>query len=157
VFVADGQLQNALQPPRWGYAGRDGPFGVFVDHFARRALSLSALPGRSTAGASVRPLAGAAAEPTAAAVISPHGVRVVRAVAFIPGWSATWHPAAGRATGLAVHRSGLVQAVDVPPGRGIVTWSYTPPRFVLGLVLSLAAAALILILACWRRRASPAG
>jgi hypothetical protein len=157
VFVADGQLQNALQPPRWRYAGRDGPFAVFVDRFDRGQLSLAALPGRSAAGASVQRLAGPAAEPTAAAVFSPHGVRVVRAVADIPGWSATWHPRAGRAVGLAVHRAGLVQAVDVPPGRGVVTWSYTPPRFTLGVALSLGAAALILILGCCRRRASPAG
>ena len=37
VFVADGQLQEALVPPRWGYAGHDGSFAVFVDRFARGA------------------------------------------------------------------------------------------------------------------------
>ena len=50
VFVADGQLQDALVPPRWGYAGRDGSFAVFADHFASGPLSLQALPGRPDRG-----------------------------------------------------------------------------------------------------------
>ena len=95
VFVADGQLQDALVPPRWGYAGRDGLFAVFVDHFASGPLRLQALPGRPAPGASVRRLAGSAAAPAAAAVFSPHGVRVVRSVAATAGWSATWHPRRG--------------------------------------------------------------
>jgi len=144
VLVADGQLQNALVPPRWGYAGRDGSFAVFTDQLARGPLSLRALPGRPAAGASVRLVAGPAAAPATAAVSSPHGVRVVRSVAAAPGWSATWHPRRGPAAALAVHRAGLVQAVDVPPGTGVVTWSYRPPGFTAGLALSLAAAALII-------------
>jgi hypothetical protein len=67
-------------------------------------------------------------------------------VAAIPGWSATWHPQRGRAVTLAVGRAGLVQAVDVPPGRGVVTWSYVPPGFPADFALSLGAAALILLL-----------
>jgi hypothetical protein len=155
VFVADGQLQNALTPPRWGYAGQDGSFAVFVDHFARGPLSLQALPGRSTSGASVRRVAGSAAEPTAAEVLSPHGARVVRSVAATAGWSATWHPRLGPATTLVVGRAGPVQAVEVPPGRGVVTWSYLPPWFTAGLALSLAAIALILLLVIGHR--SPLG
>ncbi len=152
VFIADGQLQNALVPPRWGFAGHDGSFAIFVDHFARHPLSLAALPGRPALGATVRRLAGPAAGPTAAAVFSPHGVRVIRAVAAIPGWSATWHPRDRRPAALTVHRAGLVQAVDVPPGRGVVTWSYLPPGFPVGAGLSLAAAGLIvafLLMARW--------
>ena len=146
VFIANGQLQDALLPPRWGYAGHDGSFGVFVDHFAHGPLSLEALPGRSTAGASVRRVAGSADEPTAATVFSPHGVRVVRSVAAAAGWSATWHPRRGPATALAVRRAGLVQAVDVPPGKGVVTWNYLPPWFTPGFALSLVGGALILLL-----------
>jgi hypothetical protein len=157
VFIADGQLQNALVPPRWGFAGHDGSFAIFVDHFARHPLSLAALPGRPVSGATVRRLAGPAAGPTAAAVFSPHGVRVIRAVAAIPGWSATWHPRDGRTATLTVERSGLVQAVDVPPGRGVVTWSYLPPGFPVGAGLSLAAAGLIvafLLIARWPLKVS---
>jgi hypothetical protein len=152
VFVADGQLQDALVPPRWTFAGQDGPFSVFADHLARSPLVLEALPGRSTSGASVTRVSGPAGEPTAAEVRSPHGVRLVRAVAAIPGWSATWHPRQGRAVALPVHRAGLVQAVDVPPGAGVVTWTYVPPGFRAGVAPSLAAAVLIPLLLLPGRR-----
>jgi hypothetical protein len=145
VFVADGQLQDALIPPRWGYVGRDGSFAVFEDHFASGPLRLQPIPGRPARGASVRRVAGSAAAPTAAAVSSPHGVRVVRSVAATAGWTASWHPRHGRAATLAVRRDGLVQAVDVPAGPGVVTWSYRPPGFRMGFALSLGAATLILL------------
>ena len=146
VFVADGQLQDALVPPRWGYAGQDGSFAVFVDRLARGALRLQALPGRPASGASVRLAAGPAGSPEAADVSSSRGVRVIRSVAATAGWGATWHPRRGAAAALAVHRDGLVQAVNVPPGRGVVTWSYRPPGFRAGFALSLGAAAFILLL-----------
>jgi hypothetical protein len=96
-------------------------------------------------------MAGPVTAPTAATVSSPHGVRVIRAVAAIPGWTATWQPARGATARLAISRAGAVQAVDVPAGRGVLTWSYAPPGFAAGLTLSLAAFALILLLviACW--------
>jgi hypothetical protein len=154
AFIADGQLQDALVPPQWGFAGRDGSFGVFVDHLARNPLTLEALPGQPASGATVRRLAGPATGPTAAAVSSPHGVRVIRAVADIPGWHATWHPrgGGGRPAALTVDRAGLVQAVDVPPGRGVVTWNYVPPGFPAGAGLSLGAIVLILLLLLAGRR-----
>jgi hypothetical protein len=145
VVVADGQLQDALVPSRWTFAGFDGPFAVFANRFAQRPLRIEALPGRSAAGAWVSGSGGTQAEPTVATVFSPHGARVVRSVAAISGWSATWQPPHGRATPLAVQQDGLVQAVDVPPGHGVVTWTYTSPGFPVGLALSLAATALVLL------------
>jgi hypothetical protein len=72
-----------------------------------------------------------------AVVDSPGGAEVVRGVAFLPGWTATWTPSSGGSTTtLAVRSSGLVQAVDVPGGRGVVTWSYRAPGVVAGLVLT---------------------
>ncbi len=155
VFVADGQLQGALMPSRWKFAGFDGSFAVFANPLAQGPLHLAALPGRSAAGAWVTVSSGAPADPTVATVFSPQGVRVVRSVAAIPGWTATWQPRHGAAATLAVQRAGLVQAVDVPPGLGTVTWSYTPPWFPAGLVLSLAATVLVLLsflAANWARR-----
>jgi hypothetical protein len=152
VVVADGQLQDALMPPHWVLVGFDGPFAVFANRFAQAPLRLEALPGRSVSGAWVKGSGGAPAEPAAATVFSPHGARVVRSVAAIFGWRATWHPRHGPATALTVQPDGLVQAVDVPPGLGEVTWSYTPPGFPVGLALSLAAAVLILGLLVLPRR-----
>jgi hypothetical protein len=143
VLVADGQLQNALVPPRWVFAGADGPFAVFANHLAQAPLRLETAAGRPASGAWVSDASGAPAEPTRATVFSPDGVRVVRSVAAIAGWTATWQPRNGRAISLPVQRDGLVQAVDVPPGLGTLTWSYSPPSVRVGLVLSLAAGLLV--------------
>ena len=145
VFVADGQLQDALEPAHWTFAGFDGSFAVFANRFAQGPLRISSLGGQSSAGAWITGVSGAPDEPTAATVFSRHGARIVRSVAAIPGWSARWQPRQGPATTPAVQRDGVVQAVDVPPGLGVVTWSYTPPRFMAGLGLSLAATALVFL------------
>ena len=160
VVVADGQLADALAPPHWTFAGFDGSFAVFANRLARPALSIQALgiqalgiqargiqalAGRSAAGAWVTGAGGAPAGPAAATVFSRSGARVVRSVGDIPGWSATWQPRHGPAAALAVQRDGLVQAVDVPAGLGVITWSYTPPLFPAGLALSLGATAVLLV------------
>jgi hypothetical protein len=155
VYVANGQLQGALVPSHWQFVGFDGSFAVFANPFAKGPLHVEALPGRSASGAWVTASSGAPSDPTVATVSSPHGVRVVRSVAAIPGWTATWQPSHGPAITLAVQRDGLVQAVDVPSGLGTVTWSYTPPWFPAGLVVSLAATVLVLLsflAANWARR-----
>jgi hypothetical protein len=166
VLVADGQLQDALRPARWSYAGQDGSFAVFADRLAAGSLRVAPIPGQSAAGASVRRLAGPAASPTAAAVTSPRGVRVIRSVAATAGWTATWQPA-GRAPAVAlpVRRAGLVQSVRVPPGRGVVSWRYVPPSVTSGLALSAGATAVVGLLAMAaagsrsrrRRAGTPAG
>jgi hypothetical protein len=163
VFVADGQLQDALVPPHWEFAGLDGPFAIFANHFAQAPLRIEARPGGSVSGAWVKGSGGAPAEPTVATVFSPHGARVIRSVTAISGWSATWQPRHGPATALAVEQDGLVQAVDVPPGLGVVTWRYTPPGFRVGLALSLVATGLVCafvvlaLLARQARKPSPMG
>ena len=159
TLAADGQLQGALVPPQWGYAGTDGSVAVFANPDARGPLSVASLAGRPTAGALVTAISGPADEPTAAAVSSPDGVRVIRSVAAIPGWTATWQPRHGAPTALIVHRAGVVQAVDVPAGGGVVTWSYRPPELAAGLAVSLAGVlvflALLLVARRSRRRSPP--
>jgi len=157
--VADGVLANALTSPAWGAAGFDHSFAIFADHAASGALSVAGLSGGRAPKATARALAGPADAPSSVAVSSPAGFRLTRSVAAIPGWTATWHPSAGPSTQLAVHLSGVVQSVDVPAGRGVVTWSYIPPRFVSGAVLSLFAILILLVLAFsgrWLRLFRPA-
>ena len=50
VLVADGQLQDALVPPHWEFAGLDGPFAVFANRFAQPPLRIQALGGRPVRG-----------------------------------------------------------------------------------------------------------
>jgi hypothetical protein len=70
----------------------------------------------------------------------------VRSVAAIPGWTATWRPAAGHPVTLPVRADGVTQAVDVPPGSGMLTWHYAPPHLVAGLGISLTAVVVLLLL-----------
>lgn len=163
-YRADGQLQDALVAPRWRFGGFDGSFAVFDDTLARPALSLRALPHGASEGASIRVTGGPAFAPTRAEVSSPRGITVVRAGAAIPGWSASWHPSGSATTQvLAVRRSGVVQAVDVPPGRGTLTWRYLAPGIRVALWLALGALAVVagLVAVAWvggrraRRRPGP--
>lgn len=157
-YQADGVLQDALVPPRWKFSGLDGPFAVFRNATARPALTLAPLPHEPSAGASVRATGGPAFAPSSAQVFSPHGVTVIRAMSAIAGWTAAWRPAgSGASAVLPVRRSGLVQAVTVPAGRGTLTWAYDPPGARLGPWLSLAASALVgaAAVAALRRRGEP--
>jgi hypothetical protein len=141
-YRLDGALQGALVPPRWRFRAFDGGFAVFSDSLAGRGLRLPA----SAVGASVRPLSGPAYAPGSAEVSSPHGVTVIRSADDIPGWTATWHPAGSAGSVLlAIHRLGLVQAVRVPAGRGVVVWQYSPPGGAVGLAVSLGAFAVMVI------------
>ncbi|HTX63886.1 MAG TPA: hypothetical protein VMD28_09615, partial [Acidimicrobiales bacterium] len=150
--VLDGVLQDAIVAPHFRYGGQDGAFAVFIDRGSTPPLSLRALPGGSLRGTAVRRVSGPAPEPTRAIVTSRHGVDVVRAVAAIPGWVASWTPSSRTGTGsgptetLPVHRLGVVQVVRVPPGRGVLTWRYAAPGLLAGEVSSSAALALLLAL-----------
>jgi hypothetical protein len=148
---ADTDLRDVLVPPHWVLTGYDGSFAIYRNTRARGPLTLSALPGTTLpgatlAGASVSEVSGPAPGPTRAGVSSPAGVRVVRSVAAIPGWTATWRPAGGRTVTLPVQADGVVQAVDVPPGTGTLTWHYAPPRLTAGLSISLVALVALLLL-----------
>ena len=106
---ADTDLRDVLVPPHWVLTGYDGSFAIYRNTRARGPLTLSALPGTTLpgatlAGASVSEVSGPAPGPTRAGVSSPAGVRVVRSVAAIPGWTATWRPL--RAHGHAARASG---------------------------------------------------
>ena len=145
-YVADGPLEAVLSGSHWRFAGDGGPLAYFANTRADPPLSLRPAPGDgATAGASVRALSGPVLVPGSARVSSARGVRVVRAVAEIPGWSATWRPSTGgRAVTLPVQRLGLVQAVDVPAGDGVLSWHYSAPGLATGAWCTLAGGALAL-------------
>ena len=164
LLVADGQLEAALAPPHWRYRGRDGGFAVFVDRRAAPMLALEAPPGGALGNGHLGAAAGPPGAPDAVPVWSPAGAVVVRAVSALPGWHATWQAdGSGPAVPVGVRRRGLVQAVTVPPGGGVLRFVYDPPGFATGAALSLAALALMAVAgaggACARlgRRARGAG
>ncbi|HTU75960.1 MAG TPA: hypothetical protein VMG38_20785 [Trebonia sp.] len=135
---ASGVLNDVLTPPHWVLVGYDGGFAIYHNQQARGPLTLQPLAGGSIQGASVTDVAGLPVEPASATVTSRSGVEVVRSVADIPGWSASWRSGgSGQAVQLPVRADGVVQAVDVPAGAGVLTWSYMPPHLLAGLALSV--------------------
>lgn len=145
AYTADGELADALLSG-WSFAGDLGQYAYFTNLHADAPLTLHSLPGLSTSGASVRALSGPTVEPTSAAVSSPRGVEVIRSVTAIPGWTAVWHPAGGRAQPLDVRRSGVAQAVVVPPGKGVITWTYDAPGVKWGIILTLVGLAILIMI-----------
>lgn len=145
AFRLDGVLQSALVQPHWKEVANDGPFSVFENTRAQPPLTLRTLSGAAEpdrgAAATLRQASGPFLDPAAASVTSRHGAEVVRAVAAIPGWGATWTPAGGRPEALKVRRSGAVQIVSVPAGSGVLRWHYRAPGLLAGLVVSGAALA----------------
>jgi hypothetical protein len=138
AYATDGALADAVTA-RWVFEGDRGGVAYFSNRHPSAPLTLRIPDGSSPAGGTVRVLSGPHLEPASATVDSPQAAEVVRAVAMIPGWTATWTPAGGGSTtALTVHRLGLVQAVEVPGGRGVVTWVYRAPGLTAGLVLSIA-------------------
>ncbi|HUX04591.1 MAG TPA: hypothetical protein VMV53_06765 [Acidimicrobiales bacterium] len=68
-----------------------------------------------------------------------------RATAWLPGWRATAvNDATGQQIALEVRRSGLIQAVVVPPGNWTVHFHYHAPHIELGLAGSLVGTAALL-------------
>ena len=154
TYVADGQLEGAVLPPHWTFRGLDGSFAVFANSDAVAALTV-----RGPSGASVHAESGPAFAPTAAAVSSPEGTEVIRSEAAIPGWSATWNPDVGPTVTLPVRLVGIVQGVDVPKGSGVLTFTYDPPGWAAGYLISASALAVLLGLLgalLLRRRAAKA-
>lgn len=170
TLVADGELQDDLTAPRWDLAGFDGGFAVFHDTLAAAPVTVQALVSRSgsagrysrvqysraRAGAKlIRYDARVQGDATTATVTSARGARVIRSVAAIPGWTATWQPRHGVPVTLPVQRDGVVQAVDVPAGEGTLTWHYMTPMVPAGLAVSGGALLAIALLAVAGRRRRP--
>lgn len=127
TYSLDGPLQGDLSIPHWGYAGADGPFAVFVNHRVEDAVRREPAPGKTLVGTASRVLAVEADNVTSVEVSSPGGVRIARSVAAIPGWRATWTTSTGEASSLPVRTAGVIQVVTVPPGHGVLAWSYDAP------------------------------
>jgi hypothetical protein len=137
-LLADGALQQALSTHDWKFVGNLDSYSVFTNRSAGPPLSIQPLPGKPLGTASVQRLTGNRLFPTSARVVSDNGAVVVRSVSAIPGWKVTWRrDGAANAQELPIKEHGLVQAVAVPAGKGVLSWRYDPPGFRVGAVLSL--------------------
>ena len=77
-------------------------------------------------------------------VIAPTRARVIRSVAWDPGWSGTVSVNGGPNRSVAVTSVDLVQQIRVPAGNDLVTFHYRPPHLLLASILSLGARGFLL-------------
>jgi len=137
-FSPTGPLASAAVPPHWQLSGTFGPYAVLRDSRAAPPLAATgAAPGAVSFVARPATRAAGTAGPTTSADgawSSPARIDVdarapfslVRSVADIPGWTATVDDR-GRPRAVAIRRHGLVQAVVLPRGHYMVTFSYDAP------------------------------
>jgi hypothetical protein len=135
-YGLDGPLSAYLTAPHWVAAGTIGPFAVFSDERARGPFSLAGSTGDASDRLRVRVLKSSPFTPTEEVLVTSQvPATVQRAVADIPGWSATASHD-GRPVAIALHRDGLVQSFEVPSGTTLVTFTYTAPGLGAGLATS---------------------
>jgi hypothetical protein len=158
-FQLDGLLQGLLPPASWSYEGNIGPLTLYRNRAAAGAAwlqppgSLGVTTGRAD-GSVVQRVTPPWQDPLDV-VSAPHGALLVRSETYSPGWSVTIEPVAsgsgsGRqgtparsgsgaqrgavAVALPVRAVGLVQGVELPPGRWIVAWHYRSARAAVGVI-----------------------
>ncbi len=148
-YVLDGWLQGDLAPPHWRYDAvlrtRYGDnFVVFRNTesagpaWLQRDGTTRTTPLQRVGGSSVRVLHEPIGSPQTMVVDTPVPAELVRSVEYASGWSATITPAGGGAARTERARVlGLVQMVQVPAGRSVVTWRYGPRSLHDGALLSL--------------------
>lgn len=154
AFRLAGALHDAVTPPHWRFDGTHGQWGFFLDTAARGWVWSQAGGGPAGAGgrparASVRVLGGAPGGPQRLEVVAAKPVLVVRSVSQAPGWSARVQAPNAPAVSTSVLSVGLLQGVQVPAGRHVVSFVYQSPRLGLGLGLSGLGLALAAALAAW--------
>ncbi|MGH9058517.1 MAG: hypothetical protein ACRDZY_03230, partial [Acidimicrobiales bacterium] len=168
TFRLAGLLHDAVTPPHWRYDATHQGWGFFTDTTAKGWLWTRSPSGGPPPPATTRIVRGPAYDPATVEVRSPRPVELVRSVSFAPGWTAAerpTRPGAGRrgqaGTTVPVRADGPVQAVDVPAGDHLVTFTYHPLSVSVGLYLSGAGAAALVTGSAWeltdgRRRRSRA-
>jgi hypothetical protein len=161
-FQLDGLLQGLLPGSTWRYEGHLGPLDMYRNE---KAFGQAWLQPATSSKATASRAAGSVVQPRRAEwqdpvdlVDLPQAALLVRSEAYSPGWSVTIVPAAtasrarsrqATAVSLPVRDVGGLQAVEVPPGRWVVSWQYRSVRAEIGLVAGvLGLAALVLLVIC---------
>ncbi len=158
VYEFPGALPRATLVPAFRVAPRDSHLVVFTDplHDAAQVTLLTEDPG-------IVPVPGGSAH------IAEYGLNRVRIETETPGPSILrladldfpgWRVSVDGRPAKALAADFMARAVAVPAGRHVVTWEFRDPAFERGLVVSIAAFVVILLLllgSWWRGRRRPVG
>jgi hypothetical protein len=165
--LLDGVLQGALSPPHWSYAGSIDGFSAWSNARSNGIAWLQPVTdqtpdARSAAAAGSVDTSSRIGSRAPVFVVNSDGTqRLVWSEAYARGWTARLEPlradntVAGVTRVVATQPFGLVQTVRLPAGRYRVLFSYGPRSVTIGLVLTLASGAVLLLLllvfAAWHR------
>jgi hypothetical protein len=156
TYQLNSPFEIALSTPSWRLVSTPGTYSIFR---ATHVQPADWLLGFRT-GAVVSKIRNVAWGDSWVSVTTPQRVELVRSMAFLPGWRATASNAAtGASVTLTVDRHGLVQSVNVPPGRWVVHFHYHAPHIEVSVAVSAGATLAWLVGAGWlltskRRRAT---
>lgn len=150
-LLLDGSLQGSLVALQWEYDGHLGPYTVFVNHDVDGAAWLQTARSRAVTGSqlglgSVQITSESTSGGEKMTVAAKRPALLVRSVAFEPGSTATLTPSGeGAVRVLAARQLGLIQAVRIPAGNYLVTWSYAPRSVEIGVLLSFGSLIVMLL------------
>lgn len=161
-FQLDGILQGLVPPTAWRYESNDGAVVLYRNLKSDGPAWLEP-KGSSTDSTSARAPGTVKEEPRSAwqdpvdNVSAPRGALLVRSETYSPGWSATVVSASEPSASMtrAVRQVGLVQGVELPPGRWIVTWHYRSKRTEIGLgvgAFALVGLGALIVASSWSKR-----
>lgn len=154
-YELDGSLSSTVVPGPWHQAGTSLGYVVYTSAKPPIPISATTADGRPLP---VKVLS-STTKSEQVSLDAPVSSSVIRSVAWDSGWRATISVNGESPRAVTVHSFDLVQRVDVPPGRVVVTFHYRPPHLTAASVLSIGAVAVLLVLlAAWlvvRRRGTP--
>ncbi|HEX4163735.1 MAG TPA: hypothetical protein VHZ05_14645 [Acidimicrobiales bacterium] len=137
-----GSLSSTVVPGPWHQAGTAQGYVVYT--FAKPPTPITA----STQNG--RPLPVTVLSNTTkseqVSVDAPAPSSVIRSVAWDSGWQANISVDGGPSHAVPLHSFDLVQKVDIPAGRVVVTFHYRPPHLTVATVLSVGAVGVLLAL-----------
>ncbi|HVB90724.1 MAG TPA: hypothetical protein VND70_01365 [Acidimicrobiales bacterium] len=143
AYAIDGPLSDALRPAVWQPRGTAEGYALFVRRRPPRPIFAVSDNGRP--GPPVVVLSSTAKSETVK-VHAASPSRIVRAVAWDPGWEGSVSVDGGAPQQVPVMDHALVQQVHIPTGRDVVTFSYRPPHLMAASFLSAGAALVLLAL-----------
>jgi hypothetical protein len=153
TYRVDGSLLDDVTEPHWRYSGSVDGFGVFENLTPQGQVWIEADGSRATATASARVLSSNSSGTETISVSSPSSALLIRSVADAPGWEATVRSPGGLGAQREepVQGYGLVEAVTVPAGQSVITFSYHPPGLSAGALESGLGILLVMVLLVWPR------
>jgi hypothetical protein len=141
TYDFDSPLQQALDAPQWHLTNTLGTLSIFKTKSVRPADWL--LTPRS---GNITQVHEATWGDTWVTLHVSAKVALVRSMTYLPGWRVTAHNVSTHKNStLLVQKNGLIQKVVVPAGRWVIHFHYHAPYIETGLIFSIGATALLII------------